>query len=77
LEAGEMKLKPIIMSTLAIIMGMVPMAIGFGGSGKEFTQAMGIVSIGGLLVSTFLTLIIIPAFYYLTTKDIHKQTVNE
>jgi HAE1 family hydrophobic/amphiphilic exporter-1 len=74
LEAGEMKLKPIIMSTLAIIMGMVPMAVGFGGSGKEFRQSMGIVSIGGLIVSTFLTLVIIPAFYYLTTRDLHKQT---
>ncbi len=77
LEAGEMKLKPIIMSTLAIIMGMVPMAIGFGGSGKEFSQSMGIVSIGGLIVSTFLTLIIIPAFYYLTTRNMHKNTQIE
>jgi len=77
LEAGEMKLKPIIMSTLAIIMGMLPMAVGFGGSGKEFTQAMGVVSIGGLVVSTFLTLIIIPAFYYLTTRDIHQKTAVE
>jgi len=73
LEAGEMKLKPIVMSTLSIIIGMLPMAIGVGSSGKEYRQSMGIVSIGGLVVSTFLTLIIIPAFYYLTTRNIHKS----
>ena len=72
IEAGEMKLKPIIMSTLAIIIGMMPMDVGIGGSGKEFRQSMGVVSIGGLVVSTFLTLIIIPAFYYLTTRSSEK-----
>ncbi len=73
LEAGELKLKPIVMSTLAIIAGMIPMALGTGGSGKEIYQPMGIVSIGGLIVSTFLTLVIIPAFYFLTTKNIHNK----
>jgi len=78
-EAGEMKLKPIVMSTIAIIAGMLPMALGTGGTGKEIYQPMGIVSIGGLIASTFLTLIIIPAFYYLTSKDIHskaKETIE-
>lgn len=69
LEAGELKLKPIIMSTLSIVIGMMPMALGIGSSLREFRQSMGIVSIGGLLVSSFLTLIIIPAFYYLTTRQ--------
>jgi len=69
LEAGEHKLKPIIMSTLSIVIGMLPMALGIGSSMKEFRQSMGVVSIGGLIVSSFLTLIIIPAFYYLTTKQ--------
>jgi len=78
-EAGEMKLKPIVMSTIAIIVGMLPMALGTGGTGKEIYQPMGIVSIGGLIASTFLTLIIIPAFYFLTSKDIHgkaKETIE-
>jgi HAE1 family hydrophobic/amphiphilic exporter-1 len=48
---------------------MLPMALGIGSAGKEFRQPMGIVSIGGLIVSAFLTLIVIPAFYYLTTKS--------
>lgn len=69
LEAGELKLKPIIMSTLSIVIGMLPMALGIGESMKEFRQSMGVVSIGGLIVSAFLTLIVIPAFYYLTTKQ--------
>jgi HAE1 family hydrophobic/amphiphilic exporter-1 len=76
-EAGEMKLKPIVMSTIAIIVGMLPMALGTGGTGKEIYQPMGIVSIGGLIVSTFLTLVIIPALYYLTSRDIHKASKTE
>lgn len=69
LEAGQHKLKPIIMSTLSIVIGMMPMALGLGSSAKEFRQSMGTVTIGGLIVSSFLTLVIIPAFYYLTTKQ--------
>jgi HAE1 family hydrophobic/amphiphilic exporter-1 len=57
------------MSTLSIVIGMLPMALGIGESMKEFRQSMGVVSIGGLIVSAFLTLIVIPAFYYLTTKQ--------
>ncbi|MBU2492603.1 MAG: efflux RND transporter permease subunit [Bacteroidetes bacterium] len=66
-KACPTKLKPILMSTLALILGMLPMAIGIGDAGKEMRIPLGIVSIGGLLVSTVLTLIVIPAFYYLTS----------
>lgn len=69
LEACPVKLKPIIMSNLAIILGMLPMAMGIGSAGKEFRQSMGVVSIGGLIMSTILTLFVIPTLYYLTTKD--------
>jgi HAE1 family hydrophobic/amphiphilic exporter-1 len=65
LEACPIKLKPIVMATLAIVLGMLPMAIGIGSAGKEFRQAMGIVSIGGLIVSALLTLFAIPALYYI------------
>ncbi|HOV16844.1 MAG TPA: efflux RND transporter permease subunit [Candidatus Cloacimonadota bacterium] len=68
LEAGRMKLKPIIMSTLAIVIGMLPMAVGMGAAGKQIRQPLGIVSFGGMIVSTALTLYIIPALYFLTTK---------
>jgi HAE1 family hydrophobic/amphiphilic exporter-1 len=67
-EAAPTKLKPVLMTTLAIILGMLPMALGMGASGKEFRQPMGVVSIGGLLVSAILTLYVIPAVFLLTTK---------
>jgi HAE1 family hydrophobic/amphiphilic exporter-1 len=69
LEAGPTKLKPILMATVAIILGMMPMALGIGDAGREFREPMGIVSIGGLVVSTFLALLVIPALYNLTTKS--------
>jgi len=69
LAAGPVKLKPIIMATVAIILGMLPMALGIGAAGREFRQPMGIVSIGGLIVSSLLALVVIPALYYLTTKS--------
>ncbi len=68
IQACPTKLKPILMSTIAIILGMLPMAIGIGAAGKEMRIPLGVVSIGGLLVSTFLTLFVIPAFYYVTIR---------
>ncbi len=65
IAACPTKLKPIIMSTLAIILGMLPLAIGVGSSGVEMRQPLGVVAIGGLLVSTVLTLFVVPAFYYI------------
>jgi len=67
-EACPTKLKPIIMSGIAIVLGMLPMAMGIGANGAEMRQSLGIVSIGGVIVSTIMTLFVIPAFYYLTTK---------
>lgn len=73
LEAGPTKLKPILMSGVAIIFGMLPMALGIGESGAEIRQPLGIVSIGGIIVSTFMTLYVIPALYFLTTRKHVKQ----
>jgi len=73
IEACPTKLKPILMATIAIILGMMPMALGLGAAGKEFRQPMGIVSIGGLIVSSVLTLVVIPAIYNLTTRRRRKQ----
>lgn len=64
IKAGPTKIKPILMSTTAIILGMLPMALGMGTTGAEMRIPLGVVSIGGLLMSTVLTLIIIPAAYY-------------
>ncbi|MFO7660129.1 MAG: efflux RND transporter permease subunit [Candidatus Cloacimonadaceae bacterium] len=74
LEAGKHKLKPIIMSTLAIVIGMLPMALGMGSAGREMRQSLGLVSIGGLLASAILNLVIIPALYYLTTRPTYART---
>jgi HAE1 family hydrophobic/amphiphilic exporter-1 len=68
-QACPTKLKPIIMSTLAIILGMMPMALGIGSAGAEMRQPLGIVSIGGLIVSAVLTLIVIPTLYNLFSRD--------
>ncbi|HQF43336.1 MAG TPA: efflux RND transporter permease subunit, partial [Ignavibacteriaceae bacterium] len=69
LEAAPIKLKPQLMSSIAIILGMLPLALGIGAAGKEIRMPLGIVAIGGLLVSTALTLFVIPALYYLTSKE--------
>ena len=69
LEACPAKLKPIIMSSAAIILGMLPMAVGLGTAGREMRQPMGVVAIGGLIASTVLALVIIPVLYNLTIKS--------
>ncbi len=68
LEACPVKLKPQIMATIAIILGMLPLALGIGDAGKEMRIPLGVVAIGGLAVSTVLTLYVIPALYYITAK---------
>lgn len=73
LEACPTKLKPILMSSMAIILGMLPMALGLGAAGREFRQPMGVVSIGGLVVSTVLALIVIPVLYYTTSHSTKKR----
>jgi hydrophobe/amphiphile efflux-1 (HAE1) family protein len=67
LEAGQVRLRPILMTTLAMIFGMLPMAIGLGDGGG--TQApMGRAVIGGVITSTMLTLVVVPVAYtYLDT----------
>ncbi len=65
IEAAPTKLKPQIMASAAIILGMLPMALGIGDFGKELRMPLGIVSLGGLLVSTILTIYVIPSADYL------------
>ncbi len=67
IEAGKVRLRPILMTTLTTILGLLPMAIGFG-EGAEVRTPMAIAVIGGLLVATFLTLVVIPVVYHLLDR---------
>jgi HAE1 family hydrophobic/amphiphilic exporter-1 len=62
LEAGPVRLRPILMTTFAMIFGMLPVALG-AWEGAETRSPMGIAVIGGLLTSLFLTLIVVPVAY--------------
>jgi hydrophobic/amphiphilic exporter-1 (mainly G- bacteria), HAE1 family len=63
LEACTAKLKPILMANIAIVISLIPMAMGVGASGAELRQPMGVVTIGGILASTALSLYFIPILY--------------
>jgi HAE1 family hydrophobic/amphiphilic exporter-1 len=67
LEAGRLRLRPILMTTFAMIAGTSPIAFGIGEASKQRTS-MGIVIIGGLIVSTFLTLIVVPVIFELVDQ---------
>ena len=62
IAGGKSRLRPVLMTSLTTILGMVPMAMGLG-EGSEIWQPMGISVVGGLLVSTLLTLFIVPSLY--------------
>jgi HAE1 family hydrophobic/amphiphilic exporter-1 len=64
IEAGRTRLRPILMTTLAMIFGMLPLALGIG-AGSEMRAPMGRAVIGGLLTSTLLTLFVVPVAYEL------------
>jgi multidrug efflux pump subunit AcrB len=64
LQAGVVRLRPILMTAFATIAGILPIAIGFG-AGAESRRPMGVAVVGGMLTSTFLTLLIIPVVYTL------------
>jgi len=62
MHAGRKRLRPILMTTFALIAGMLPVAIGVG-EGGEFYRPMAVAIIGGTITSTLLTLLVIPCFY--------------
>ena len=62
IEAGRVRLRPILMTTLALIAGMIPVALGIG-EGADFRAPLGRAVIGGVITSTVLTLVVIPTIY--------------
>jgi HAE1 family hydrophobic/amphiphilic exporter-1 len=74
LEAGPVRLRPILMTTFAMIMGMLPIAIGIG-EGAETRSPMALATIGGLLTSLLLTLVVVPVAYDLF-DDLQNRVVR-
>jgi CzcA family heavy metal efflux pump len=70
-EAGRQRLRPIAMTAIAAIAGMLPLALALG-SGSQMLQPLAIAVIGGIVVSMFLSLIITPAVQYYLTEKPHK-----
>lgn len=67
IEAGAIRLRPILMTTFALIAGMIPVALGRG-EGAQFRAPLGVAVIGGVITSTVLTLLVIPTFYEIFDK---------
>jgi hydrophobic/amphiphilic exporter-1 (mainly G- bacteria), HAE1 family len=62
MHAGRKRFRPILMTTFALVAGMMPVAVGIG-EGSEFYRPMAVAIIGGTITSTLLTLLVIPCFY--------------
>ena len=80
LESGERRLRPVLMTTLTTILGLLPMALA-SGSGNEMYQPLSLAILGGLIVSTAFTLIIVPTIYAairnkIPLKDYEKKDIE-
>jgi hydrophobe/amphiphile efflux-1 (HAE1) family protein len=71
LKAGPVRLRPILMTSIATMMAAIPPAAGIG-SGSEIRAPMGIAVIGGLIVATVLSLLVVPSFYLVTDRIAEK-----
>ncbi|MED4452073.1 efflux RND transporter permease subunit [Metabacillus fastidiosus] len=76
LEAGSTRLRPILMTAIATVGALIPLAVGSGGSGL-ISKGLGITVIGGLTSSTLLTLIVVPLAYELLSKFFKKNRKDE
>ena len=73
-EAGRARLRPILMTALATIFALVPLAFGFGGGGSALiSSSLAIPVIGGLITSTFLTLLVVPVGYSLVKGGLRRK----
>ena len=77
-EAGVTRLRPILMTALTTVLGLIPMVVG-SSMGADMTRPMAIVTIGGLVYGTLLTLFVVPCIYDLLNrkKDMREKTVDE
>jgi HAE1 family hydrophobic/amphiphilic exporter-1 len=72
IQSGQLRLRPILMTTLTTILSMVPMSLGIG-DGSVIMQGMALIIIGGLVTSTILILLLMPTFYLLIDKRSRKE----
>jgi HAE1 family hydrophobic/amphiphilic exporter-1 len=72
IEGSRLRQRPILMSSITTIFGLIPLALGLG-EGAELQRPLGIAVIGGLLFSTFLTLILIPVVYEFVEERRNKK----
>jgi HAE1 family hydrophobic/amphiphilic exporter-1 len=70
LESSHNRIRPIFMTTITTVLGLLPLVL-FPGAGSELYRGLGSVVLGGLLVSTFFTLVLVPALFTLTLKAKH------
>jgi HAE1 family hydrophobic/amphiphilic exporter-1 len=66
-RAGRIRLRPILMTSLCTVFALIPMALGLG-EGSEANSPLAVAVIGGLTVSTFLTLVFVPTLYYIVER---------
>ena len=76
INAGKIRLRPVMMTTFAALFGVLPIALGYG-AGAEMQQPMAIVLIGGLITSSFFTLLLLPLFYGFTEKFTRTESTKD
>ena len=72
ITGGKSRLRPVLMTSLTTVLGMLPMAMGLG-EGSEIWQPMGVAVVGGLLMSTIITLFIVPSLYAMLEGSIERR----
>lgn len=75
LDSAPLRLRPILMTSIAMIAGMVPVAMGLGASG-EARRGLGIATIGGVVSSTLLTLLVVPSLYLIVAKIARRTVID-
>jgi multidrug efflux pump len=70
-EAAKMRLRPILMTSLAFVLGVLPLAIA-SGAGSASQNEIGVAVIGGMLAATFLAPLLIPMFFFVVTGKLFK-----
>jgi multidrug efflux pump subunit AcrB len=76
LHAAQRRLRPILMTALAAVTGMLPLALALG-QGSQMLQPLAISVIGGLFISMVLSLVVTPAVYFFLTRKTHAGTIQE